>query len=40
MISYASQLSHKLGKDNIRVNIVSPGPICHQYGFWQNVEKQ
>tara|TARA_R110002060_G_scaffold76669_1_gene87245 strand:- start:883 stop:1209 length:327 start_codon:yes stop_codon:yes gene_type:complete len=39
LISYASQLAHTLGKDNIRVNIVSPGPIYHQNGFWQGIEK-
>jgi NAD(P)-dependent dehydrogenase (short-subunit alcohol dehydrogenase family) len=39
LISYASQLAHKLGKENIRVNLLSPGPIYHQNGFWQSVEK-
>ncbi|MCG8413868.1 MAG: SDR family oxidoreductase [Pseudomonadales bacterium] len=40
LISYASQLATKLGPDNIRVNCVSPGPIYHEGGFWQMVEKQ
>jgi len=39
LISYASQLAHKLGKENIRVNLLSPGPIYHENGFWQGVEK-
>lgn len=39
LISYANQLANKLGKDNIRVNLVSPGPIYHENGFWQGVEK-
>ncbi len=39
LISYATQLATKLGKDNIRVNLVSPGPIYHDGGFWQMVEK-
>ncbi|GAC12584.1 SDR family NAD(P)-dependent oxidoreductase [Paraglaciecola chathamensis] len=39
LISYASQLAHKLGKENIRVNLLSPGPIYHKNGFWQGVEK-
>ena len=38
LISYATQLASRLGKDNIRVNLVSPGPIYHEGGFWQMVE--
>jgi NAD(P)-dependent dehydrogenase (short-subunit alcohol dehydrogenase family) len=40
LISYGSQLAHKLGKDNIRVNIVSPGPIYHEGGFWEMVKNK
>ncbi|TRY33784.1 SDR family NAD(P)-dependent oxidoreductase [Aliiglaciecola sp. M165] len=40
LISYATQLATKLGKNNIRVNLVSPGPIYHEGGFWQQVEQQ
>ncbi|MDP5131308.1 MAG: SDR family oxidoreductase [Paraglaciecola sp.] len=40
LISYATQLASRLGKDNIRVNLVSPGPIYHEGGFWQGVEKE
>jgi 3-oxoacyl-[acyl-carrier protein] reductase len=39
LISYATQLANKLGRDNIRVNLLSPGPIYHENGFWQGVEK-
>lgn len=39
LVSYATQLATKVGKDNIRVNLVSPGPIYHDNGFWQQVEK-
>ena len=39
LISYASQLANTLGKEGIRVNIVSPGPIYHEGGFWQMVEQ-
>jgi NAD(P)-dependent dehydrogenase (short-subunit alcohol dehydrogenase family) len=38
LISYASQLANTLGKDNIRVNSVSPGPIFHENGFWEMVK--
>lgn len=40
LISYASQLANRLGKDAIRVNVVSPGPIQHPNGFWEMVEKK
>lgn len=39
LISYGTQLANKLGKVNIRVNLVSPGPIYHDKGFWQKVER-
>lgn len=38
LISYAGQLAHRLGKDRIRVNVVSPGPIFHENGFWEQVK--
>ena len=38
LVSYATQLATQLGKDNIRVNLVSPGPIHHQEGFWEMVK--
>lgn len=40
LISYAAQLANQLGKDNIRVNLVSPGPIHHQQGFWEMVRQK
>lgn len=40
LISYASQLANQLGKDKIRVNLVSPGPIQHKNGFWEMVEQK
>lgn len=40
LTSYAAQLATKLGPEGIRVNCVSPGPIYHEGGFWQMVEKQ
>lgn len=40
LTSYASQLANRLGKDNIRVNLVSPGPIQHPGGFWEMIEQK
>jgi NAD(P)-dependent dehydrogenase (short-subunit alcohol dehydrogenase family) len=40
LISYATQLATQLGKDGIRVNLVSPGPIHHKDGFWEGVKQQ
>jgi NAD(P)-dependent dehydrogenase (short-subunit alcohol dehydrogenase family) len=40
LVSYATQLANKLGQDNIRVNIVSPGPIHHDQGFWEMVKQK
>lgn len=39
LVSYATQLATQLGGNNIRVNLVSPGPIQHKDGFWEKVEK-
>jgi NAD(P)-dependent dehydrogenase (short-subunit alcohol dehydrogenase family) len=39
LVSYATQLATQLGGDNIRVNLVSPGPIQHKDGFWERVEQ-
>jgi 3-oxoacyl-[acyl-carrier protein] reductase len=39
MVTYAKQLSQALGADNIRVNVVSPGPIYFEGGAWHNIEK-
>ena len=37
LISYGAQLAQRIGKRNIRVNVVSPGPIHHENGFWENI---
>lgn len=36
---YASQLSHRLAKDGVRSNIVTPGPIDFPGGFWDQVKQ-
>lgn len=38
LISYACQLANTLGKEGVRVNVVSPGPIFHKDGFWEMVK--
>lgn len=40
LVSYATQLANQLGQFNIRVNLVSPGPIHHQEGFWEMVRQK
>lgn len=40
LISYATQLATKVGSKNIRVNLISPGPVYHEGGFWQQVEQK
>lgn len=40
LISYGTQLASQLGRENIRVNFVSPGPIHHEGGFWEMVEQK
>lgn len=40
LVSYATQLATQLGKFNIRVNLVSPGPIHHEEGFWEMVKQK
>ncbi len=39
MVTYAKQLSQAVGADNIRVNVVSPGPIEFPGGAWENIGK-
>ena len=34
IINYAKHLGQQVAPEGIRVNCVSPGPICHQDGFW------
>jgi len=40
LTSYAAQMANQLGKFNIRVNVVSPGPIHHKEGFWEVVRQR
>lgn len=40
LVSYGAQLANRLGSENIRVNMVSPGPIFHEGGFWEMVQQQ
>jgi NAD(P)-dependent dehydrogenase (short-subunit alcohol dehydrogenase family) len=39
LVTHAKQLSQSLGADNIRVNVVSPGPILFAGGAWENIGK-
>ena len=38
LITYSKQLSQAHGKDNIRVNSVSPGPIHFEGGAWEMIK--
>jgi NAD(P)-dependent dehydrogenase (short-subunit alcohol dehydrogenase family) len=38
LIAYASQLSQALAPKGIRVNTVSPGPICYPGGNWDGIK--
>lgn len=38
LITYASQLSQALASKGIRVNAVSPGPICYPGGNWDGIK--
>ena len=40
LVSYATQLATQLGGQGIRVNLVSPGPIHHEQGFWEMVKQK
>ena len=39
LLAHANSLSQALAGDGIRVNSVSPGPIFHKDGPWDNVQK-
>lgn len=39
LITYAKQLCQPLGEQNIRVNVVSPGPIEFDGGNWQFIKE-
>jgi 3-oxoacyl-[acyl-carrier protein] reductase len=38
LVTYSKQLSQSLGADNIRVNVVCPGPIIFDGGAWENIK--
>ena len=38
LITYGKQLSQMVGKDNIRVNVVSPGPVYFEGGNWEMIQ--
>jgi NAD(P)-dependent dehydrogenase (short-subunit alcohol dehydrogenase family) len=40
LVSYATQLANQMGQYNLRVNLVSPGPIHHKEGFWEMVKQK
>ncbi len=40
LISYASQLAHRLAEHGVRSNMVSPGPIDFPGGFWDWVKNE
>jgi 3-oxoacyl-[acyl-carrier protein] reductase len=39
LVNYASGLAHALAKQNVRVNVVSPGPVYFAGGAWAMIEK-
>jgi NAD(P)-dependent dehydrogenase (short-subunit alcohol dehydrogenase family) len=39
LVNYASGLAHALAKQNVRVNVVSPGPVYFEGGAWAMIEK-
>ncbi len=38
LVNYASGLAHALAKQNVRVNVVSPGPVYFEGGAWAMIE--
>lgn len=40
LISYGAQLATRVGREGIRVNLVSPGPIHHEEGFWEMIQQR
>jgi NAD(P)-dependent dehydrogenase (short-subunit alcohol dehydrogenase family) len=39
LVNYASGLAHAVAKQNVRVNVVSPGPVYFEGGAWAMIEK-
>ncbi len=40
LVNYAGQLSARLARDAIRVNVVSPGPIHFEGGTWDTIRQE
>jgi 3-oxoacyl-[acyl-carrier protein] reductase len=39
LVNYAGQLSARLSRDGVRVNVISPGPIHFEGGTWDAIRK-
>lgn len=39
LVNYASGLAHAVAKQNVRVNVVSPGPVYFEGGAWAMIQK-
>jgi NAD(P)-dependent dehydrogenase (short-subunit alcohol dehydrogenase family) len=39
LVNYASGLAHAVAKQNVRVNVVSPGPVYFPGGAWEMIQK-
>ena len=39
LVNYASGLAHAVAKHNVRVNLVSPGPVYFAGGAWEMIQK-
>lgn len=39
LVNYASGLAHAVAKQNVRVNLVSPGPVYFAGGAWEMIQK-
>jgi len=39
LVNYASNLAHQLAGKNVRVNVVSPGPVYFAGGAWEMIQK-
>jgi len=39
LVNYAGQLAAKLGREGVRVNTVSPGPIFFEGGVWDHIRQ-
>ena len=39
LVNYTSGMAHALAKQNVRVNIISPGPVYFAGGAWEMIQK-